>query len=70
MRVLISAGLRARSEVPTVATFARILSGSGKWVRDVVGIVVGTLVLIGLLARLFVACRRRRAAVSGDAHCL
>lgn len=38
------------------------LTGSGKWVRDVIGIVVGTLVLIGLLARgLFVARRRRRA---------
>ena len=38
------------------------LTGSGKWVHDVIGIVVGTLVLIGLLARgLFVACRRGRA---------
>jgi hypothetical protein len=38
------------------------LTGSGKWVHDVIGIVVGTLALIGLLARgLFVARRRGRA---------
>ena len=38
------------------------LTGSGKWVRDVIGVVAGSLALIGLLARgAFVARRRRRA---------
>ncbi len=38
------------------------LTGSGKWVIDVIGIVVGALALTGLLARgVFVARRRRRA---------
>jgi hypothetical protein len=38
------------------------LTGSDKWIRDLIGVVAGTLALIGLLARgLFVARRRRRA---------
>jgi hypothetical protein len=38
------------------------LTGSGKWVRDLIGVVGGALALIALLARgLFVARRRRRA---------
>ena len=38
------------------------LTGSGKWVNDVIGIVVGALALTGLLARgVFVARRRGRA---------
>lgn len=38
------------------------LTGSGKWIHDVIGVVAGTLALIGLLARgLFVTRRRRRA---------
>ncbi len=43
------------------------LTGSGYWVHDVIGIVVGALVLIGLLARgLFVARRRWRATRAGS----
>jgi hypothetical protein len=41
------------------------LTGSGKWVHDVIGIVVGTLALIGLLAGFFAASRRRRAMRAG-----
>jgi hypothetical protein len=43
------------------------LTGSGKWVHDVIGVVAGTLALIGLLARglLFVAGRRGRARRAG-----
>jgi hypothetical protein len=38
------------------------LTGSDKWVRDLIGVIGGTLALIALLARgLFVARRRRRA---------
>ena len=38
------------------------LTGSAKWIHDVIGIAVGALALIALLARgLFVARRRRRA---------
>jgi len=38
------------------------LTGSGKWIRDLIGVVGGALALIALLARgLFVARRRRRA---------
>jgi hypothetical protein len=38
------------------------LSGSDKWVRDLIGVVGGTLALLALLARgLYVARRRRRA---------
>ncbi len=41
------------------------LTGSGKWVHDGIGIVVGTLALIGLLAGFFAASRRRRAMRAG-----
>lgn len=42
------------------------LTGSGKWVHDVIGIVVGTLALIGLLARGLFVTRRRGRAMRAD----
>jgi len=42
------------------------LAGSAKWIHDVIGIVVGTVALIALLARgLFVTRRRRRVTRAG-----
>ena len=42
------------------------LTGSGKWVRDVIGVVAGTLALTGLLARGIFAARRRGRARRAD----
>ncbi len=42
------------------------LTGSDKWVRDLIGVVGGTLALIGLLARGFYVARRRRRAPPAD----
>ena len=43
------------------------LTGSGKWVHDVIGVVAGTLALIALLARgIFVTRRRGRARRADD----
>ena len=42
------------------------LAGSDKWVNDLIGVVVGTLALIGLLARGFYVARRRRRAPPAD----
>ena len=41
------------------------LAGSSKWIHDVIGIVVGSLALIALLARGLFVTRRRRAARAG-----
>lgn len=58
--------VRAGTTIPALDTGASDevypLTGSGKWIHDVIGIVAGALALIALLARgLFVARRRRRA---------
>ena len=42
------------------------LTGSDKWVRDLIGVVGGTLALIALLARGFYVARRRRRAPPAD----
>lgn len=42
------------------------LSGSSKWIHDVIGIVVGALALIALVARGFFVARRRRRATRAD----
>ena len=42
------------------------LTGSDKWVRDLLGVVGGTLALIALLARGFYVARRRRRAPPAD----
>jgi hypothetical protein len=42
------------------------LTGSGRWVHDVIGIVVGTLAMIGLVARGLFVARRRRHATRAD----
>jgi hypothetical protein len=42
------------------------LTGSDKWVRDLIGVVGGTLALTGLLARGFYVARRRRRAPPAD----
>ena len=42
------------------------LTGSDKWVRDLIGVVGGTLALIALLARGFFVARRRRRAPPAD----
>jgi hypothetical protein len=58
--------VRAGTTIPALDTGASDevypLTGSGKWIHDAIGIGVGALALIALLARwLFVARRRRRA---------
>lgn len=42
------------------------LTGSSKWIRDVIGVVGGALALIALLARGFFVARRRRRAKRMD----
>lgn len=42
------------------------LTGSDKWVRDLIGVVAGTLGLIALFARGFYVARRRRRAPPAD----
>jgi hypothetical protein len=42
------------------------LTGSDKWIRDLIGVVGGTLALIALLARGFYVARRRRRAPPAD----
>ena len=42
------------------------LTGSDKWVRDLIGVVGGTVALVGLLARGFFVARRRRRAPPAD----
>ena len=42
------------------------LTGSDKWVRDLIGVVGGTVALVGLLARGFYVARRRRRAPPAD----
>jgi hypothetical protein len=62
--------VQVRTTIPALDTGASDevypLTGSGKWVHDVIGIVVGTLVLIGLLARGLFLTRRRRRATRAD----
>ena len=42
------------------------LTGSDKWIRDLIGVIGGTLALIALLARGFFVARRRRRAPPPD----
>jgi hypothetical protein len=42
------------------------LTGSDRWIRDLIGVIGGTLGLIGLLVRGFYAARRRRRAPPAD----
>jgi hypothetical protein len=42
------------------------LTGSDKWVRDLIGVIGGTLALVALLARGLFVARRRRRAPPGD----
>lgn len=42
------------------------LTGSDKWIRDLVGVIAGSLALIGLLARGFYVARLRRRAPPAD----
>jgi hypothetical protein len=42
------------------------LTGSDKWIRDLIGVIGGTLALIALLARGFIVARRRRRAPPPD----
>jgi hypothetical protein len=41
------------------------LTGSDKWIHDLIGVIVGALALIGLLARGFYVARRRRTMSAG-----
>jgi hypothetical protein len=42
------------------------LTGSDKWIHDLIGVILGSLALIGLLARGFSVARRRRRAPPAD----
>jgi hypothetical protein len=42
------------------------LTGSAKWIHDLIGVVVGGLALVALLARGFVVARRRRRAARSE----
>ena len=62
--------LQAGTVVPALDTGAGNevypLTGSDRWVRDLIGVVAGSLALIGLLARGFYVARRRRRAPPAD----
>jgi hypothetical protein len=62
--------VQAGTTVPALDTGATDevypLTGSDRWVRDLIGVVGGTLALIGLLARGFYVARRRRRAPPAD----
>jgi len=62
--------VQAGTTVPALDTGASDevypLTGSGKWINDVIGVAIGALGLIGLLARGLIMARRRRRATRAD----